>query len=72
MQPSLCFTTQLSEIGTEDMQNLITFLDQEQCSRGGHSELSIFENAEMLLLKSGLVGPLRSYTLGNLAEAIRK
>lgn len=66
MQQSLCFVAQLSEIGTKDtrdlqmLRDLSTFPNQEQFSKGDHSKLSIFENAEMLLLMSVLVGPLTS------------
>ena len=67
MQQSLCFIAQLSDIGAKDtrdlqmLKSLSTFPNQEQSSRGGHSKSSIFENAETLLLMSGLVGPVTSH-----------
>lgn len=69
MQQILCFIAQFSEMGTKDtrdlqmVKSLSTFPNQEQFSRGGHSKLSTFENAEMLFLMSGLVGPLTSEEL---------
>lgn len=40
------------------LKNLSTFPDQEHFPGDGHSKLSTFENSWMLLLMSGLVGPL--------------
>lgn len=42
------------------LKNFSTSPNQEHFPRGGHSKLSTFENARMLLLMSGLVGPLTS------------
>lgn len=42
------------------LKNFSTSPNQEHFPRGGHSKLSTFENAWMLLLMSGLVGPLTS------------
>lgn len=42
------------------LKNLSTFPNQEHFPRGAHSKLSTFENAGMVLLMSGLVGPLTS------------
>lgn len=42
------------------LKNLSTFPKQEHFPGGGHSKFSSFENEWMLLLMSGLVGPLAS------------